>query len=817
MALTLAYGSSLTPAAAQGTEHRIQGTVRDAGGEPLAGIPIGLRGHGASEGQNREGATASDGTFSFDAPDGAYNLLVATTLGSECTVAGYDNPASGWMLNIAVKGEDISGIGVTVSGPSSTAPILLWCSLPPETLGHIQGTVADADGQPVEGVWVSANVHGDSGVYEGEWTASDGTFHLRLRHGVYWLHVQSDRSNECTVSGQEDAGGPGGAVFDTRDGDVADLRITVAGPDSASPVWAVCSFPPEMITTELQPGWNLAGWTEEKAPVADLFDAIPQLEAVYSWDAATQSFRGAVRSDSGPEGALDTVAPGLGLWLAIGGAEQVPWTRPILPSSGLVSLAQGWNLVNWSGHEGLPPAEAFASLGAELRGAAAWDLTTGQFALYYAEAPPAFNTLPPLVRGEAVWLHSATARHWLQPGSAEPKLEFSSAFSPERQAELQAMVNEAFGIFAHWFGLVVPNLTVQYGQNERGILCAYSSNVIYLTERCYRAIGHEYSHAIQEYLAPSVHGGPAWLIEGVANLWSAQYHEARGDRTYETHIHETTLPLAQGTPVLLQSMEDTLAVDGFTTPNYSVAHLAIDRLVALAGEDRTFRYHQERATYQTWQDAFQNVFGLSVEDFYEDFAEHRAEVAPPLPQVAGTVLDHEGNPLAGARLQAEPQEGQPGAWATTGDDGSFSLRVHEGAFLLEVHTPDGEGTRHAGWYADEVGFTPRRDQATPIQGRGRGPCRNLHPAARPPVVPHRRGCRGTRWGGHRRDRRGCLPHRGLSRPRPTTPMQTGCSASSLLGGTFELHLYSDTPDGRQWIGVVWRRRRLLPPLRPVGR
>ena len=800
LALTLAYGSSLTPAAAQGTEHRIQGTVRDAGGEPLAGIPIGLRGHGPSEGQDREGATASDGTFSFDAPDGAYNLLVATALGSECTIAGYDNPASGGVLNIAVKGEDISGIGVTVSGPSSTAPILLWCSLPPETLGHIQGTVADADGQPVEGVWVSANVHGDSGVYEGEWTASDGTFHLRLRDGVYWLHVQSDRSNECTVSGQEDAGGPGGAVFDTRDGDVADLRITVAGPDSASPVWAVCSFPPEMITTELQPGWNLAGWTEEKAPVADLFDAIPQLEAVYSWDAATQSFRGAVRSDSGPEGALDTVAPGLGLWLAIGGAEQVPWTRPILPSSGLVSLAQGWNLVNWSGHEGLPPAEAFASLGAELQGAAAWDLTTGQFALYYAEAPPAFNTLPPLVRGEAVWLHSATARHWLQPGSAEPKLEFSSAFSPERQAELQAMVNEAFGIFAHWFGLVVPNLTVQYGQNERGILCAYISNVIYLTERCYRAIGHEYSHAIQEYLAPSVHGGPAWLIEGVANLWSAQYHEARGDRTYETHIHGTTLPLAQGTPVLLQSMEDTLAVDGFTTPNYSVAHLAIDRLVALAGEDRTFRYHQERATYQTWQDAFENVFGLSVEDFYEDFAEHRAEVAPPLPQVAGTVLDHKGNPLAGARLQAEPQEGQPRAWATTGDDGSFSLRVHEGAFLLEVHTPDGEGTRHAGWYADEVGFTPRRDQATPIQVEGedlagisiRLPDLHWYHIEGVVVGPDGEGIEGIGVDAY--------PTGDFPGPADDTDAD-GVFRIFVLGGTFQLHLYSDTPDGRQWIGV----------------
>ena len=242
LVVAVGFGSTLTPAAAQGTEHRIQGTVRDAAGEPLAGIPIGLRGHGASEGQNREGATASDGTFSFDAPDGAYNLLVATTLGSECTVAGYDNPASGWMLNIAVKGEDISGLGVTVSGPSSTAQCFSGAPSLQRPSATSRARLQTPMGNRSKGSGSRPMSTGTRGVYEGEWTASDGTFHLRLRHGVYWLHVQSDRSNECTVSGQEDAGGPGGAIFDTRDGDVADLRITVSGPDSASPVWAVCDF-----------------------------------------------------------------------------------------------------------------------------------------------------------------------------------------------------------------------------------------------------------------------------------------------------------------------------------------------------------------------------------------------------------------------------------------------------------------------------------------------------------------------------------------------------------------------------------------------
>ncbi len=41
----------------------------------------------------------------------------------------------------------------------------------------------------------------------------------------------------------------------------------------------------ETVTTELQPGWNLAGWTEAEAGVEAIFDAIPQLEVAYAWDA----------------------------------------------------------------------------------------------------------------------------------------------------------------------------------------------------------------------------------------------------------------------------------------------------------------------------------------------------------------------------------------------------------------------------------------------------------------------------------------------------------------------------------------------------
>ncbi len=47
----------------------------------------------------------------------------------------------------------------------------------------------------------------------------------------------------------------------------------------------------ETFTTQLQPGFNLAGWIGPESGVDALFDAIPELEGVYAWDAGEQRYR----------------------------------------------------------------------------------------------------------------------------------------------------------------------------------------------------------------------------------------------------------------------------------------------------------------------------------------------------------------------------------------------------------------------------------------------------------------------------------------------------------------------------------------------
>ena len=100
---------------------------------------------------------------------------------------------------------------------------------------------------------------------------------------------------------------------------VAVLLVLAIGPSlfaSPRPVAADTTAetgePIETVTSELEPGWNLAGWTQAAAPVEAIFERIPELQFVYSWDADFQRFRLAMRADPDDLGDLGRLTPGHG-------------------------------------------------------------------------------------------------------------------------------------------------------------------------------------------------------------------------------------------------------------------------------------------------------------------------------------------------------------------------------------------------------------------------------------------------------------------------------------------------------------------------
>ena len=214
---------------------------------------------------------------------------------------------------------------------------------------------------------------------------------------------------------------------------------------------------------------------------------------------------------------------------------------------------------------------------------------------------------------------------------------------------------------------------------------SHSHKAIRLKELCIRSLPHEYAHAIQRSIGPGY--SPAWILEGVAERWRVQYYAAMGEGTLEGHVQGSTIPIARKALKSLEDMEEH-PVD------YSLVLLAAVWLVEGAeDEDTLFDYFDRRFPQEEWQDTFLNVFGITVDDFYESFAAYREKVAPPLPPMQESVLEgivvgpYE-EPVAGLYMlfvggtATQPEyEG-----ARSSQDGTFRVSLRHGTHQLRIHT-----------------------------------------------------------------------------------------------------------------------------------
>ena len=151
----------------------------------------------------------------------------------------------------------------------------------------------------------------------------------------------------------------------TRIAPLAALAVLALAAALAAPRAADAEEPPDAeaaspVTTPLRPGWNMAAWLGEDAPVQALFDAVPEIEYAIAWDAEAQRERRA-RPRSILRDGLTRLTTGMGLWLLVGGDAPVEWTREASEGSVLLELRAGRNRVGWTGRDGAPAAEALGA------------------------------------------------------------------------------------------------------------------------------------------------------------------------------------------------------------------------------------------------------------------------------------------------------------------------------------------------------------------------------------------------------------------------------------------------------------------------
>ena len=467
----------------------------------------------------------------------------------------------------------------------------------------------------------------------------------------------------------------------------------------------------------LQPGLNLAGWTEAAASIEAIFDDIPSLDLVYAWDAGDQWFRWAVRTDTGVLGDLRKLTPGMGLFLSITGEETVPWTRPLVREAGIARLSPGWNLVTWAGDDGAATNDALRDVDDILTESAGAD-----------GAEPAM-----LARGGALWLNVSADWEWDQQFEP-PRIEFLLEFPEERQNEVRAYVDDLVEFFHGRLGVRASGVTIRYGDGSTTVCGQYHSRTHTISIRddeCFIELAHEYVHAIQGELAENSALVPQWLVEGSAEYWDYVYRDASGSQDY---IRELRL--------LVRSVERLAFIPAH--PTYDVAHLAVHSLVKTVGEDAVLSYFRilPEASFPGWQDAFRRAFGFDHSQFYLDFAtlfsETKHSIACPLSwyepgqqrteppdeacrNITGVVTDLDGRPRSGILVEALPVGGYGGdesiASIVTGTDGRFALVLQRGSYLLGLRADFrtvGSTTGGRSFLGGSTGFTNHRYEATKL-------------------------------------------------------------------------------------------------------
>ena len=486
---------------------------------------------------------------------------------------------------------------------------------------------------------------------------------------------------------------------------------------------AAAQDPPETATaTRLEPGLNLVGWVGEPAPVSQLFQQIPKLEAIWAWDAELRDW--IVAAPGAPEwlGGLGRVTAGMGLRMQLSGDEPFFWQRSTEPTRGLVKLRTGWNLVAWSGADGAAIGDVVKGIGWSLRTVRRWNAVKQQWDIWTSperSAQVIANTgadqdadseaeTPGIRRGEALWIEVARAVNWLQPTEILPRLFFPGGASQELQTRVHEDLQATLSFFRDQYGIqAAPDFTVYVAKDVDALIQAYKDDgqdvdeAYEASERALwnRADGwggskvvvkqshwpddlstneivwarylvtHEYFHVLQWQLLRR--SNVQWLVEGTANWAEAEHEVLDGGGTW-ANLRESHLSAIADAPTLRSTEIDNAEWE------YDLGWLATEQLVADAGADSWIEFwrqfapteigpHRRWISRPDWQTVFQGVFGRPVSEFYADFDAWQREQAVANPTatssyngrwIRGRVTRDSGTAVAGVFVNAIRVEGE---------------------------------------------------------------------------------------------------------------------------------------------------------------
>ena len=456
----------------------------------------------------------------------------------------------------------------------------------------------------------------------------------------------------------------------------------------------------------LQPGENLVGWLGDPLPVAQLKQRIPAIESVSAWEPLTAEFYEPTN-----------LAAGQGYIVTLAGTESVQWRRPMMPVKGKVTLHRGRNLVTWLGSDDWTIDRVALGIGRALV-RAEW-----KGGVYTPAEATTSESLPTLKRGAALWVEVSRTVHWLQPAGLMPTIVFAGEISADIKVTVRRDSIDIMNWFAEEYGVqpdgsilslyiaTDPDLLVEAmekdGHNTDGIHRSWyrsegwadESYVVQKAEQwssdhrnntgdAYggytygrRILVHEYYHVVQTQMGSS--DAAVWLVEGDAQ-WVRARFVLRDTKTAKNELAEDRQHISSADVRPLKVIEIRPESYGW---EYSLGTVAAHQLAAYSGLESLLEFWRALlpeplgplGRWQTnppWQATFEDVFGISVDDFYNEFASWRSELAPVLAR--GRIIGPDGAGLPYVKIVGRTEhlleEGGHSYFETSTDgNGDFEL------------------------------------------------------------------------------------------------------------------------------------------------
>ena len=162
-------------------------------------------------------------------------------------------------------------------------------------------------------------------------------------------------------------------------------------------------------------GWNLVGWTGATAIGEATASIAGQFSALFTWNAQGGEFQSFNPTAPTFLNTLSELTTGDGVWLRVGDPSGATWVQPDLSAARVVPLVPGFNLVMWTGPDGMPVGDAIAGLEDTLVAIFTWDASVQAFLSFKPGAPAFLNSLSELHNGDGVWIEVSGAATWNQP------------------------------------------------------------------------------------------------------------------------------------------------------------------------------------------------------------------------------------------------------------------------------------------------------------------------------------------------------------------------------------------------------------------